>query len=340
MSLNEADTRVLLIEPQLKAAGWQATQVTREHFYHRDRAYTAGRIYLRGDRTRRGEPRRVDYLLRYTDAFPIAVIEAKDESHAPEAGLEQAKAYAQDLGTAFAFATNGHDIIEYDFFTRQSRELNAFPAPRQLWQRWQINTGLSRQNGRRIHEARALYASDRLHNPLLHPYAPHRVTGKTPYYFQEAAILQVIRRFMRGQKRVLLAMATGTGKTFVAFQIVWKLGQSGWLNRLHQERPGRVLFLADRIVLRDQVYNSFSSFASEESGDPRFVVDSERISLNRDLYFAIYQTLWSEDGAGIRLFQSSRPTFSIWSSLMRLTDPVLAPGGRSWITLATPSTWA
>jgi len=79
MALNEADTRVLLVEPKLKAAGWRDTQVTREHYYHRDHAYTAGRIYLRGDRARRGEPRYVDYLLRHTDAFPMAVVEAKDE---------------------------------------------------------------------------------------------------------------------------------------------------------------------------------------------------------------------------------------------------------------------
>jgi len=301
MPRNEADTRVLLIEPKLQAAGWSSTQVTREHYYRRDQAYTAGRIYLRGDRARRGKPRRVDYLLRYTDAFPIAAMEAKDEGHTPSAGLEQAKGYAQDLGVAFAYSTNGHGIVEYDFFTRQSRDLAAFPSPEDLWRRWQRNTGLSQQNGTRVHEARATYATDRLRNPLLHPYAPRRITGKTPYYFQEAAILQVIRRLMRGQRRVLLAMATGTGKTFVAFQTVWKLVKSGWLNRLHQERPGRVLFLADRIVLRDQAYNNFSPFAGEAVGDPRVVVNDDRISLNRDLYFAIYQTLWSESAGGVRL---------------------------------------
>ncbi len=303
MPLNEAGTRVLLIEPRLQAAGWRGAQVTREHYYRRDQAYTAGRIYLRGTRARRGEPRRVDYLLRYTDAFPIAALEAKDEGHTSSAGLEQAKGYAQDLGVAFAYSTNGHAIVEYDFFTRQSRDLTTFPSPDDLWQRWQLNTGASQKDARLIREARATYATDRLRNPLLHPYASHRVTGKTPYYFQEAAVLQVIRRLMRGQRRVLLAMATGTGKTFVAFQIVWKLVRSGWLNRLHEERPGRVLFLADRVVLRDQAYNNFSSFAGEEIGDPRFVVQDDRISLNRDLYFAIYQTLWGEDAAGVRLFQ-------------------------------------
>jgi len=302
MSLNEADTRVLLIEPKLQAAGWLGTQVTREHYYRRDHAYTAGRIYLRGDRARRGNQRRVDYLLRHTDAFPIAVIEAKDEGHTPDAGLEQAKGYARDLGVAFAYSTNGRTIVEYDFFTRQSRDLTAFPPSDELWQRWQLNTGLGQLEAGVTHETRASYALDRFHNPLLYPYAPRRITGKEPYYFQEVAILQIIRRLMRDQRRVLLAMATGTGKTFVAFQTVWKLVKSGWLSRLHQDRPGRILFLADRVVLRDQAYNTFSSF-SGETGDPRFVVKDNRISLNRDLYFAIYQTLWGENDAGVRLFQ-------------------------------------
>ena len=303
MPLNEADTRVLLVEPKLKAAGWRDTQVTREHYYIRGHAYTAGRIFLRGERARRGEPRRVDYMLRYTDAFPVAVIEVKDESRTADAGLEQAKQYAQDLGVAFAYSTNGHGIIEYDFFTLQSRDLDAFPSPDDLWRRWQVNTGLTQEDARLVREARNAYAADRLGNPLLHPYTPRRLTGKTPYYFQEVAILEVIRRLMRGQQRVLLAMATGTGKTFVAFQIVWKLVKSGWLDRLHKERPGRVLFLADRRVLRNQAYNNFSPFASEEIGDPRFVVKDDRISLNRDVYLAIYQTLWSEDAGGVRLFE-------------------------------------
>jgi len=308
MSLNEADTRVRLIEPMLKAAGWTGRLVTREHYYHRDHAYTAGRIYLRGTQARRGEPRRVDYLLRYTDAFPIAVVEAKAEDEGAESGFEQAKAYARDLGVAFAYATNGHQIIEYDFFAHQSRDLGAFPSPSDLWKRWQINTGLSERDAATLQDTRAPYAADRLYNPLLHPYAPSRITGKEPRYFQETAILEVIRRLMRGQKRLLLTMATGTGKTFIAFQIAWKLARSGWLNRLRQDRPGRVLFLADRVVLRDQAYNSFSAFADGTS-DPRRVIQGHPPNLNRDIYFGIYQTLWSEDENGQRLFRQFPPDF-------------------------------
>jgi type I restriction enzyme R subunit len=282
MARNEADTRADLIDPRLKAAGWTSSQVTREHYYNRDHAYTAGRIHLRGDRARHGQPRRVDYLLRYTDAFPIAVVEAKAEGESAEAGFEQAKGYAEDVGVAFAYATNGLDTLEYDFFTHESLAIDTFPSPAELWERWERNTGLSQVEAEGIHQARTTFASDRFRNPLLHPYAPRLVTGKEPYYFQEAAITQIIRRLMRGQRRALLTMATGTGKTFAAFQLVWKLARSGWLNRLHPERPGRVLFLADRVVLRDQAYNTFSPF-SDGASDPRFVVKDHRINLNRNL---------------------------------------------------------
>ena len=135
MGLNEVDTRAILVEPKLKAAGWTDQQVTREFFYQRDHQYAPGRIILVGDRVQRGKPRRVDYLLRLTDGFEIAVIEAEPEDSPAEAGLEQAKAYAKDLGLAFAYATNGHRILEYDFFTHTTRELESFPRPKELWYR-------------------------------------------------------------------------------------------------------------------------------------------------------------------------------------------------------------
>ena len=117
--MNEADTRANLVEPKLKAAGWTSTQVTREFYYQRDRQYTQGRIILIGNRIRRGEPRKADYLLRYTDGLPIAAVEAEPESKTAESGLEQAKGYAKDLGLAFTYSTNGHSIIEYDYFMQK-----------------------------------------------------------------------------------------------------------------------------------------------------------------------------------------------------------------------------
>ncbi len=117
MSLNEADTRSQLIDPKLNIAGWTRTQVTREHYYRPDWEYTAGRIVLRAGKAERLSPKRVDYILRYTDSFSIAVVEAKEEGKPAISGLEQSKCYARDLGIAFAFTTYGHEIIEWDAFS-------------------------------------------------------------------------------------------------------------------------------------------------------------------------------------------------------------------------------
>jgi len=292
---NEADTRATLIEPKLKAAGWLDAQINREY------CYTEGRIILVGNTTKRGERRRVDYLLRITESFPIAVVEAKPESEPAESGLEQAKRYARDLGLAFAYSTNGHEIIEFDFFTNSSRKLERFPSPKELLHRWFLNVGIERDMFK-ISEPQFSHIFDKYSNPLLYPYCPENVCGKRPYYFQEVAIREVIKRIMLGQKRILLTMATGTGKTFVAFQIVWKLIKSGWLQRQHPERPARILFLADRIFLRDQAYNAFSPFADGRN-EPRCIIEGHPPNLKKDLYFGIYQTLWSPDDNGIRLFQ-------------------------------------
>jgi len=300
---NEADTRATLIDPKLKAAGWADRQITREHYYQRDQQYTEGRVILVGNRVRRGDTKKADYLLRLTDAFPIAVVEAKAESEPAEAGLEQAKGYARDLGLMFAYATNGHEIIEYDFCTNSSRNLERFPSPEELWERWRRNLGTPTGDvPGQVSEAQAPYGADKRANPLLHPYCPESMCGKRPFYFQEVAIREIVKRLVRGQKRVLLAMATGTGKTFVAFQIVWKLVKSRWLQRPHPDRPARVLFLADRLVLRDQAYNTFAPLADGTS-EPRFKIEGHPPNLTRDFYFGIYQTLWAQGDDDRRLFQ-------------------------------------
>ncbi|MFN8439652.1 MAG: DEAD/DEAH box helicase family protein [Caldilineaceae bacterium] len=312
MPLNEADTRAQLVDPQLNKSEWTRSQVTREQYYRTDWSYTAGRVILRGDKAERASSKRVDYLLRFTDSFPIAVVEAKEESLPAVSGLDQVKRYARDLGLAFAYSTNGHEILEWDFFTNLSRTINLFPTPAELWQRWSLNTGLTTE-ARSTNELRPIYRVDvaqaRRRNPLLHPYAPILATrGKEPRYFQEAAVREAILRMMRGQKRILLTLATGTGKTFIAFQIAWKLIRSGWLRHQGEERPGRILFLADRVVLRDQAYNAFSPFA-DASSDPRFNLDGERrLSLNFNLYFAIYHNLWSVENRK-RVFEKFPPNF-------------------------------
>jgi type I restriction enzyme R subunit len=309
MPLNEADTRALLIDPLLNRAGWTRSRVTREHYYRPDWEFAPGRVVLRGGRGQREKPRIMDYLLRYTDSFPIAVVEAKAESLPANAGLEQTKRYARENNLMFAYTTNGREIIEWDGFSDTTHAVAGFPSPDELWARWQLNTGMAdpAQGATGTGELRPAYdaavAAARRRNPLLHPYAPPELTrGSIPRYFQEAAIRETLVRAMRGQKRILLTMATGTGKTFTVMQIVWKLVKSEWLYG-QKGRPGHVLFLADRVVLRDQAYNTFSPFAGSH-GDPRFMLDGQgKLSLQHDLYFGIYQTLWGQDAQGRRLFE-------------------------------------
>lgn len=297
--LNEADTRAKLIDPKLKLSGWGESQIEREHFFRKGVNLTPGRIYLVGREARRGQPKKVDYLFRYK-GMPIAVLEAKEESKSSDAGLSQAKEYAELLDIPFAFSSNGRRFVEYDFLTHQSRESDNFPHPESLWLRWQklapqnFDLPLAADRGDRFGPER---------DPLLYPYCPPERCGNLiPHYFQEVAIRRTIERITSGQKRVLLAMATGTGKTFVAFQIAWKLIRSNWLTHLHSYKPSRILLLTDRIVLRDQAYNKFSAFADGAS-DPRYIIEEDPPKLTRDIYFGIYQSLWSEDAKGKRIFE-------------------------------------
>ena len=211
--MNEADTRATLIEPKLKAAGWTDRLVTREYYYQRDQQYAPGRIILVGDQVRRGTSRRIDYLLRLTEGFPMAAVEAKADSESAEAGLEQAKRYAQELGLTFAYATNGRNIIEYDFSLHTSRTLRNFPSPQDLWARSnRILQGVTPAERLTAAEAPPPYsmpASLSRGHPLLYPYCPVALCGKSPFYFQEVAIREVIGRLLLEQKRMLLAMATG-----------------------------------------------------------------------------------------------------------------------------------
>jgi hypothetical protein len=199
----------------------------------------------------------------------IGVLEAKDERHSPDAGLEQAKSYARLLDVPFAYSSNGHAFVEFDFFENKSRELDTFHAPDELWKRWWA----ARTGGTDPAEVAAKERLEYRMDPL-HPFCPPSRSGKELRYFQEVAVRRVIERALRGQRRILLTMATtGTGKTFTAFQIVWKLKKSGWLRK-------PVLFIADHNVLRDQAYNAFSPFGEGQS-DPRAVIEDGRIKANR-----------------------------------------------------------
>lgn len=273
--MNEADTCRVLVTPALQKAGWgePVWRIAEQHYF------TDGQIILVGDGHKRQKGKKADYLLRYEESFPIAVVEAKAADLEPGAGLQQAKDYAQILGLSFAYSTNGHGFEEWDFTSNTQRSLEAFPTPEELWQR--------------LCAFKALDAA-RPANPLLAPYCA--TGGKSPRYYQEVAINRAIEAILSGQKHVLINLATGTGKTVIAFQAVWKLFQSRW-NATGQDRHPRVLFLADRNVLRDQAYNTFEPFENE-----RDIIAEGNASKNRSIYFSIYQAMYS--GAdGKRLFQ-------------------------------------
>lgn len=283
MGLNEADTRAKLIDPKLHAAGWAEDRITREHYIQKDRRFTRGRIYLVGDEGKRREPKKTDYLLRYSDSLPIAVVEAKPEDDPPDNGLQQAKTYAQLLRVPFAYSSNGHGIVEFDFLTNSITEPAGFPGPENLWERYTKYREVRDKGGA---------------NPLLHPCCPASRCGKEPHYFQEAAISAAVQKIMQGQKKLLLAMATGSGKTFVAFQVVWKLIRSGWLRR--------ALFLTDRNFLRDNAYNTFAPFE-----DGRYTIEAGKFNPNRDVYFSTYQAMWSEAEGGRVSDKISRNFFDL-----------------------------
>lgn len=279
--MNEADTCRKYVVPKLDEAGWNNDP----HSYTEQRTFTDGRIILLGNKVRRGKQKRADYLLRYTRDFPIAIVEAKADYKTPAAGLQQAKEYAEILGLSFAYATNGTGIVEFDYLTGIESNLTDFPSPSALWARLQQSKGLS--------EAQA--------EKILTPY--NLQNGKPPRYYQDLAINRTVEAFVRGEKRVLLTMATGTGKTATAFQICWKLWSSGWNLKADYRRP-RILFLADRNILVDDPKNEdFAAF-----GDAVHKIENGKIIKSREIYFAIYQAI-AEDERRPGLYKEYAPDF-------------------------------
>jgi type I restriction enzyme, R subunit len=240
---------------------------------------------MAGTKARRGPQKRADYLLQYTRDFTIAVVEAKAKYKSPGTGLQQAKDYAEVLGLKFAYATNGEGIVEFDYLTGLERELNSFPTPEELWSRLRGGQGLDEE------------AAERLLTPS------HHLSGKSPRYYQEIAINRVVQAVLQEQRRILLTMATGTGKTLVAFQICWKLWNMRW-NRTGEHRRPRILYLADRNVLIDDPKDkTFAPF-----GDARWKIENGQISKGREMYFAIYQAI-AKDERRPGLYREFAPDF-------------------------------
>ena len=212
--ITEADTCRKYVLPKLYAAGWNDDQISEQ------KSFTDGRIIPVGVKGRRRPCKRADYLLRYARDFMLAVVEAKAAYKLPGDGLQQAKDYATVLGLKFAYSTNGHGIVEFDFTTGAERQLDAFPKPAELWQRFRTSEKIEDEE-----------AATRLLTPA------NAAIGKGQRYYQEIAINRVVQSVLQGKKRILLTMATGTGKTAVAFQICWKLWNMRWNRAGEHRRP-------------------------------------------------------------------------------------------------------
>jgi type I restriction enzyme, R subunit len=282
--MNEADTCRKYVVPKLQAAGWDAPPYS----IAEQRTFTnpKGRIRIVGGRIVRGQPKRADYLLRYRQDFPLAVVEAKADYKNPFAGLSQAKEYAEILGLNFAYSTNGTGIVEFDFTTGLETEIDAFPTPEALWSRLRENDPLPQPEK----------------ETLLTPF--HLDPERPPRYYQRIAVNRAVEAIVRGRKRLLLTLATGTGKTLVAFQICHKLWTARW-NRANRpvKRP-KILFLADRNILVDDPKDkTFASF-----GDARHKIESGQAVQSREMYFAIYQAI-AEDSNRSGLYKEFSEDF-------------------------------
>ena len=277
--ITEADTCREFVTPRLLEAGWGVAP----HAIGEQRSFTNGRIIVTGGKVRRGKQKRADYLLYYRRDYPIAVVEAKEIGLSVETGVQQAREYAEILGLKFAYATNGHRIIEIDYLTGTEREVDRYATPDELFARLTAATQLPQASA----------------SHLLEPF--NLVSGKVPRYYQQIAIHRVIEAILRGQKRILATLATGTGKTCVAFQICWKLWSSRW-NRTGEYRRPKILFLADRnILVDDPMARMFAPF-----GDARHKIAGGDTSQGRDMYFGIYQALTTASGD---VFRQYRPDF-------------------------------
>ena len=274
--LSERDICTKYIQPALEKAGWDPLTQIREEV-----SFTDGRIYVKGNLTSRGKRKRADYILYYKPNIPIAIIEAKDNKHSVKAGIQQSLDYAEILDIPSVFSSNGDGFYEHDRTCtdgkiEQELSLSEFPSPHTLWQRYKKYKGIENEEQERI--AAQDYFFDG--------------TDKTPRYYQQIAINRTVEAIAKGRKRILLTMATGTGKTYTAFQIIHRLWKSN--------TKKRILFLADRNTLIDQTKRGdFRHFK-----DKMTVIKNKKIDKSYEIYLALYQGLtnYDEDKDAYRQF--------------------------------------
>ncbi|PTR04500.1 type I restriction enzyme R subunit [Nitrosomonas nitrosa] len=274
--MNEAETRAELIDPALKSAGWGVVEGSRV----RRELITLGRLQGAG---RRASQDIADYVLFYKGQ-KLAVIEAKRRDAQDTEGVGQAKRYAEMLQTRFAYSTNGDGIYQIDMLTGAESYIDAYPAPEELW-----TMTYAAENARK---------QEWLERFGDVPFEDKGGQWEARYY-QHNAINKTLEALAEGQERILLTLATGTGKTFIAFQLAWKLFRSRWnLSREPSRRP-RILFLADRNILADQAYNAFSAFPEDALVriDPESIRKKGRVPKNGSIFFTIFQTFMSGSDA-------------------------------------------
>lgn len=272
--LSEEDVRNMYITPALTKK-WSLEKQIRSEVY-----FTAGRVIVRGNMSARKKGEKADYILYYNSSKPIAVVEAKKNTLSVGEGIQQAMKYAKILDIPFAYSTNGKAFLEHDFLTGKEREfsMDEFPSPEELWNRYKIGKNLTLDEEKIINEP--------------YYYAPG--TNK-PRYYQRIAINRACEAIARNQKRILLVMATGTGKTFTAFQIIHRLRKAGLKKK--------ILYLADRNMLIDQTmsqdFQPFSNIMTK--------VENRKMDSSYEIYMALYQQL--TDGQGTDIFKNFQRDF-------------------------------
>lgn len=282
LQMSEADIRSKFITPEIRNSGWNEHQIREEFSFKTDKTFTDGQMVVdpKTKKARRLDGKRADYLLYQAPNQKIAVVEAKDNKHTSRDGLQQAMDYARLLDVPFAYSSNGDEFVEHDFLTGVQRTLpiTQFPTPQELKERWE--TQYTPEQLRIIQQPYYTSASD---------------TFKEPRYYQEVAINRTIEAVAKGQQRILLVMATGTGKTYTAFQIIHRLKASGVKKK--------ILFLADRNVLVDQpMTQDFKPFKN------RMVkVTNKTLDSAFEVYLALYQQL--DGSADNSLFKQFQPSF-------------------------------
>lgn len=275
--MNETETRAELIDPLLKAAGWGVVEGSR---IRREFPINKGRLIGHG---KRSNPDKADYVLQYKNRN-LAVIEAKArEKHYTE-GVGQAKEYAEKLQVRFTYSTNGLQIYCIDMHEGQEGDVTSYPTPEELW-----NLTFPK-----LHEPNAELVEAWREKLLSVPFEDRGGTWQ-PRYYQENAITKVLEAIANDQQRILLTLATGTGKTAIAFQIAWKLFQAKWNINKDGQRSPRILFLADRNILASQAFNAFSVFEEDALVriNPSDIKKKGRVPKNGSIFFTIFQTFMS-----------------------------------------------